>query len=66
MTDRASLIARKHAVRGEIQRTQRELAHLRSPDSVNLNKRRIRHLENKLEQLMAEEYRLRVAIDRAR
>jgi hypothetical protein len=66
VADRASLIARKHAVRGEIERTQRELARLRSPDSVNPNQRRIRQLEKKLEQLMAEEYRLRVAIDRAR
>jgi hypothetical protein len=66
VADRASLIARKHAVRRELERTQRELTRLRSTDSVNSHKRRIRQLEKKLEQLMAEEYRLRVAIDRAR
>ena len=60
------LIARKQAVQQEIQRTRRELNGLCRPEITRPNARRIAQLENQLERLMAEEYRLRLAIDRAR
>jgi hypothetical protein len=60
--DRESLIARKHEVRRQIERYQREMEQLRQAQPLNL--RRIRTLETQLEQLMGEEYTLRLAIDR--
>ena len=62
--DRESLIARKHEVRRQIERYQREMEQLRQAQPLNL--RRIRTLETQLEQLMGEEYTLRLAIDRQR
>lgn len=65
MTSRHELVARKHEVRGRIERLRREL--VREQDlGDQANRRRLRKLENQLERLMAEECRLRVAIDRNR
>lgn len=60
--DREALIARKQAVRRQIERHQGEMEqlHLAQPPNV----RRVRTLETELEQLMSEEYTLRLAIDR--
>ncbi len=69
MGDRLDLIARKQDVRSRIERLRRQLAQemeqTRSPGE-RAKSRRIRRLESQLEQLMAEEYRLRVAIDQSR
>ena len=46
--DRESLIARKHEVRRQIERYQREMEQLRQAQPLNL--RRIRTLETQLEQ----------------
>jgi hypothetical protein len=62
--DRETLIARKHTVRRQIERCQRQLEQLRQSEPVNA--RRIRTLEAELERLMGEEYTLRLAIDRQR
>lgn len=66
MGNRDALIARKHAVRRQIEGTRRRLTHARQPADGKPNKRQIRQLEAKLDQLMAEEYNLRLAIDRSR
>ncbi|MEZ4619962.1 MAG: hypothetical protein R2867_31285 [Caldilineaceae bacterium] len=64
MADRDFLIARKQAVRREIEQVRRTLEREQSrPTPI---KRRIAPLESQLEKLMAEEYTLRVAIDQAR
>ncbi len=63
--DRESLIARKQEVLRELKRAQRQLEAIRSADSPH-QRRQLQQLENEIEQLMAEEYRLRIAIDRAR
>jgi hypothetical protein len=63
MVDRESLIARKHALRGQIERLQRELERARTASPAN--QRQMRKLEAQLEKLMAEEYSLRLAIDRS-
>jgi hypothetical protein len=65
MTNRADLIARKQAVRGQIERARRTLAAEQAKADAT-SRRRVRKLENELERLMAEEYQLRVAIDMAR
>lgn len=62
--DRETLIARKHAVRRQIEQYQRRLEQLRQAQPPDT--RRIRTLESDLEQLMGEEYALRLAIDRQR
>ena len=65
MTDKASLIARKHEVIAQIARVRRELEREhRHP--TRKNKRKRAQLERQLERLMAEEYRLRLQIDRSR
>ena len=64
MNDRESLIARKQEVLRELTRTRRQLEAVRSPDNTHQRWRR-QQLEGEIEQLMAEEYRLRIAIDRA-
>ncbi|MCL4860879.1 MAG: hypothetical protein KJZ93_15795 [Caldilineaceae bacterium] len=65
MPDRDALIARKAELRRLIEQTGRRLeaaqGKLPAPDS-----RLCQKLEQQLERLMAEEYQLRVAIDRAR
>ncbi|MCY4410805.1 MAG: hypothetical protein OXC27_10090 [Caldilineaceae bacterium] len=63
--DRASLIARKQEVLRELTRAQRQLEAIRSADNRH-QLRQQQQLENEVEQLMAEEYRLRIAIDRSR
>ena len=59
---RAELIDRKHQVIAQIQRARRELDALAARDDRR-SRRRARSLEQQLERLMAEEYRLRIAID---
>ncbi len=63
--DREALIDRKHQVIADIRRCQLELNQVRLR-SDRLSKRRAQELERRLESLMAEEYRLRQEIDRAR
>ncbi len=63
--DKAALIARKHEVIAQIARVRRELERERQrPTSKNPRARE--RLERQLEALMAEEYRLRLQIDRTR
>ena len=61
--NRSQLIDRKHEVIAEIRRTQRELERERGNPS---RESRLRELQARLDRLMAEEGRLRRAIDRAR
>ena len=63
--DRNQLIDRKHQVIAQIQQARRELEPLRTREDRR-SRRRVRALEERLEKLMAEEYRLRIAIDQAR
>ena len=65
MNDRESLIARKQEVLRKLTKAQQQLESVRQ--AVNPHQRRQRRqLEGEIEQLMAEEYRLRIAIDRAK
>ncbi len=64
MNDRESLIARKQEVLRELTRARRQL------DGVHLSnnphhRRQRQQLEREMEQMMAEENRLRIAIDRS-
>lgn len=71
--DQAALIARKHETQGRLAQARRELARLEAqvapttptaaPDRST--QRRIGQLQTSIDQLMAEEYRLRLAIDQA-
>ncbi|MEA3334703.1 MAG: hypothetical protein U9R25_02265 [Chloroflexota bacterium] len=63
--NRSQLIERKHQIIAEIRQTRRELAAAHQRDD-HRNAGRARYLEGRLERLMAEEYRLRLAIDRSR
>jgi hypothetical protein len=68
--DRAALIARKHEVRRLLERAEAELARLERAGIENAaapkrERRRIAQLQQQIEQLMAEEYNLRLAIDRS-
>ena len=63
--DRSQLIDRKHQVIGQIQQARRELEPLLAKEDRR-SRRRVRALEERLEKLMAEEYRLRIEIDQAR
>ena len=63
--DRSQLIDRKHHVIAQIQQARRELEPLRTREDRR-SRRRVRALEERLEKLMAEEYRLRIEIDQAR
>lgn len=65
MDNRTDLIAKKNDVRSRINRLQRELTAEQAKGQSD-NSRRMRDLQNELEYLRAEEYRLRLAIDRAR
>ncbi len=60
--DRETLIARKQAVRQQIERHRREMEQLHQTQPPNL--RLVHRLEVELEKLMSEEYALRLAIDR--
>lgn len=64
MANRDTLIARKEEVRRKLEQMRRTLERERAKDPPS--QRQINRLETQLEQLMAEEYNLRVAIDRAR
>lgn len=64
MANRYDLIARKQELLARMERVRRELARERALGD-DVNHRRLRNLENQLEQLMAEEYRLRLEIDRS-
>lgn len=64
MADREALIARKNEVRRRIEQVRRTLERERAKPAPP--KRQVNRLETQLEQLMAEEYNLRVAIDQAR
>ncbi len=61
MADRFALIARKQEVRRQLEMRQRQLDHERA--KAVPAQRHIQQLERQMEQLMAEEYNLRVAID---
>lgn len=64
MSDRFQLIARKQEIRQQIGRIRRQLE--QAGDQLPpTNRRRIAKLETQLEKLMAEEYNLRLAIDRS-
>jgi len=63
--DRSKLIDRKHQVIAQIQQARREMEPLRMR-ADRRSKRRVRAIEERLEKLMAEEYRLRIEIDQAR
>ena len=62
--DRFDLIARKQEVRRQIERLNRQLDAERSAADPKQDRRRINQLEEQLQRLMAEEYALRIAIDR--
>lgn len=63
MADRFTLIAHKETVRQRIGQLQRELAQAQAKQPPA--PRQIARLQQQLEQLMAEEYNLRIAIDQA-
>ena len=64
MNDQESLIARKQEILRELTRARRQLEGVRL--SSNPHQRRQRQqLEREMEQMMAEECRLRIAIDRS-
>ncbi len=63
--EREALIARKHEIRRRLEQAARELAHAQAQPSTWRTRRQINSLQGKIEQWMAEEYALRLAIDRA-
>ena len=63
--DRSQLIDRKHQVIAQIQQARRELEPLRTREDRR-SRRRVRALEEQIERLMAEEFKLRIEIDQAR
>ena len=63
--DRSQLIDRKHQVIAQIQQARRELEPLRAREDRR-SRRRVRALEERLEQLISEESRLRIEIDQAK
>jgi len=62
--DRSALIARKNEVRRQLDRLHRELDAQQSAADPKRNRRRIANLAQQIDQLMAEETNLRLAIDR--
>lgn len=73
--DRTALIARKHETIRKLGQARRELERLQAladeraatgQPGDRSTARRIRQLQSTVEKLMAEEYRLRLAIDRSR
>ena len=64
--DRFALIARKQEVRHQLERVNRQLEAARNAADPVRDRRRIAQLEQQLQTLMAEEYALRLAIDRNR
>ncbi len=65
MSDRFALIARKQEVQRQIEQLRRQLERVQT-QGASVNKRQLNQLETRLEQLMATEYNLRLAIDQAR
>lgn len=63
--DRAALIARKQEVRRQLQRAEAALLALENAADPKRDRRRIAKLQQQIEQLMAEEHSLRLAIDRS-
>ncbi len=63
--ERPALIARKHEVRRQLEQAQRTLAHAQVQPATWRTRRQINSLQTQIEHLMAEEYALRLAIDRA-
>ena len=64
--DRDALIARKNDIHRQLEQARRQLAAQQNAADPKRNRRRIAVLEQQIEQLMAEEFNLRLAIDRAR
>ncbi len=64
MNDRFGLIARKQEIRRQIEQIRRQLE--REQAQPTPQQRRIRQWETQLEQLMAEEYHLRLRIDQSK
>ena len=64
MNDRESLIARKQEVLRELTRARRQLEAVQQTGNRH-QRQQTMELEGEIERLMAEEYRLRIAIDRA-
>ncbi len=62
--DRQVLIARKQEVRRQLEQTRRELTHVEAQPASWRNRCAISALQAKIERLMAEEYWLRLEIDR--
>jgi hypothetical protein len=62
--DRSALIARKQEVRRQLERAQAALNLLEHAADPKRNQRRITQLQQQVERLAAEEYSLRLAIDR--
>lgn len=65
MNDRESLIARKQEVLRELTRARRQLDAVQQAGNRH-QRQQAAALEGEVERLMAEEYRLRIAIDRAK
>jgi hypothetical protein len=63
--DREALIARKQEVRRQMERAQSSLAQLQNTAGPKQDRRRISQLQQEIERLAAEEYNLRLAIDRS-
>jgi flagellar hook-associated protein FlgK len=61
---RSQLIEQKQQVIAQLQRARRELERLRGQTDPR-SQQRVRELEAHMDRLMAEEHRLRLAIDRA-
>lgn len=64
MSDRFALIARKQEVRRQIEQIRRHWE--REQTQLPVNARRLNQLATQLEQLMAEEYNLRIKIDQSK
>jgi len=64
--DRQALIARKQEVRRLLEQARRELTYIEGQPASWRNRRTINALQVKIERLMAEEYSLRLQIDRTR
>ena len=62
---RADLIARKQEVRRQLERAQAQQVQLENAAGGKRDRRRIAQIQQQIEQLMAEEHSLRLAIDRS-
>ncbi|MFO7631620.1 MAG: hypothetical protein R6W76_03720 [Caldilinea sp.] len=63
--ERHALIARKQEVRRLLEHAARELTRIDAQSPTWRTRRTVNSLQGKIERLMAEEYALRLAIDRA-